>query len=169
MNNVAHEHQLDAWNDLESWPPSGDRQRLAGQLVQSLEGATVLLAGAQNSNQQPPGSGFSAQDPTAISAQSEPFVKVSEQTYVAIRALNLNSANRSIEVALPSEVSTLGTKWMNSEQTFKLHLQVNAAGAEQIQSQVDVKYSQALDGAEQVSNGNAGKSLISCLDLLQTS
>lgn len=139
---MASEHQLDAWLDLVP-VLAGERQRIAGQLVQSLEGATVLLAGAQ-------GSQASVEDESA-------FVKVTENAYVTIRSLalqtnnNNNGAsqaiNQSLEASFPSETSTLGTKWMNAGQRFTLHLQAAssslaaAAAAEQQPAQVDVKYS----------------------------
>lgn len=52
-------------------------------------------------------------------------MKSTECAYVAIRTLNVGpqQVNRTLELSFPSELSTLGTKWMNSEQKFTLHLQ----------------------------------------------
>lgn len=158
VNNLAHEHQLDAWLDLAQI--SGERQRVSGQFVQAIEGASVLLAGASqqhssnNNNQQQQQQHSTDQ----VNPGSEDLVKFSENVYVTIRSLpisipnnsnNNNLQNRSLEVSFPSEASAFGFWWMNNQQRFTLHLQataaqqqlVNSASLEQ-SSQVDVKYPQ---------------------------
>lgn len=161
VNNLGHEHQTDAWLDLAQIP--GERQRVSGQLVQAIEGAAVLLAGA---SQFSPSSG-QPHSRNEVSQTSEEFVKVTENVLVTIRSLpvqagdnNQQQVNRSIEVAFPSETSTLGTSWMNNEQRFTLHLQVTPLVNNLLeQSQVDVKYPQLQEQADQ----SLGKFL--CLSL----
>lgn len=122
---------MDAWLDL-----ANDRQRIAGQLVQSLEGALVLLAGTQQSSQaaptkQPTGA-FPASGSDAAPDQ-QPFVKLTERAYATIRSAALPAAtNQStggqLELSFPSESSTLGTGWMDAEQRFTLRLQSSSSG-----------------------------------------
>jgi len=131
--------------------------------VQSLEGATVQLASAQASPAHPSG-----QQRAAAADESE-FVKVTENAYVTIRSLALQqqqqqpagapmepqSLNRTIEVSFPSETSTLGTKWMNAEQKFTLHLQVSLAPDSQVQP--DLKYPSDEAQQQQQQQLNSGK------------
>lgn len=157
---MAHEHQLDAWLDLAQI--SGERQRVSGQFVQAIEGASVLLAGASqqhssnNNNQQQ-----QQHSTDQVNPSTEDLVKFSENVYVTIRSLpisipnNNNLQNRSLEVSFPSETSTFGFWWMNNQQRFTLHLQaaaqqqlVNSASLEQ-SAQVDVKYPQQQQQQQQ--------------------
>lgn len=135
INNLALEPHSDAWLDLSS-EVANERQRIAGQLVQSLESAAVLLASTLGGA----AGGDSAQ-------QAEAFVKTSESAYVSVRTLNPRrqqqqqqqqsrevpqegAGNRSIEVSFPTETSLFGTKWMGSQpQKFTLHLQTSMLAA----------------------------------------
>ena len=126
-NNLAGEHQLDAWFDLST--ANSERQRVAGQLVSGLESACVLLAGTL---QQQPQSGA-----------QENFHKVTESVYVAIQSYSLDlhdqqqeqqqqqfnrpplNQSNTFQVTFPSQASVLGTKWMSSEQRFTLNLQAS--------------------------------------------
>lgn len=138
---------MDAWLDLAQ--VQDERQRIAGQLMQNLESATVLLAGAQTMNSY----GFDEptllpQDINSLEDQASQarmgeqaeqqnnnnnprhsFLKVTENVYVAIRSLALRPQviNQTLELSLPSKTSTLGTKWMDMEQKFTLHLQATSA------------------------------------------
>lgn len=155
VNNLAHEHQTDAWLDLA--PLLGERQRVSGQFVQAIEAASVLLAGTSpqqnliNSNIQQ----------SDVAGSNEDFVKLSEHVYVTIRSVPITSnlQNQSIEVSFPSETSTLGSWWMNNQQRFTLRLQatqlVNSAPSDQ--SPADVKYSQQQQQLEQSSEQFGGK------------
>lgn len=145
VNNLAHEHQTEAWLDLTSI--SGERQRVSGQFVQAIETASGLLAGATSQQHLINGNNQQQQQSQQLDGSSnEDFVKLSENVYVTIRSVPISSnlQNRSIEVSFPSETGSLGFWWMNSQQRFTLHLQaaqpVNSASLEQ--SQVDVKYPQ---------------------------
>lgn len=62
------------------------------------------------------------------------FVKISDNVFVTVRSISLagnsqrlggNPVNRTIELSFPSDTSTLGTRWMNLDQRFTLHLQAS--------------------------------------------
>lgn len=86
--------------------------------MSSLEQASVLLAGALNQQRERP--------PNVMLADND-FLKITENVYLAIRSVNVPigqaSEFNSTEVAFPSAASTLGTRWMDSEQRFALNLQ----------------------------------------------
>lgn len=112
-------------------PIAGERQHLVGQLVQDLEAASVQLAGALNSSaqqqQQKPN-----QPDTSTTMGQESFVKVTDNVYVTIKSFALQPdqagyINRSFEASFPSETSLLGTRWMNNQQSFTMHLQASGA------------------------------------------
>lgn len=117
VNNLAHEQQSDAWADLaanEQELGVVERPaRLAGQLVQTLESALVLLAGSQAAN-------------------SNEYVRLTENVYVSIGPLDQqNGSSKPIEVSLPIESSLLGTKWMGASERLTLHLQASGLSGSQ--------------------------------------
>ena len=134
ISNLLNEQHAEAWLDLapsssstNSNAQSGERQRVAGQLLAGLESGCVLLAGALQQQQQPP----PQQRPTG-SGNLEDFQKVTEHVYVAIQsfALDLKQAGSSqrLQVTFPSQTSLLGSRWMNSDQRFTLNLQASNLG-----------------------------------------
>lgn len=150
-NNLLHEHHLDAWQDL----AAGERQRVLGQLVQDLEAASVQLAGVLSATSADPAPTTTT---TGTTIGQESFVKVTDDVYVTIKSFALEpdqagNINRSFEASFPSESSLLGTRWMNNEQSFTMHLQASGGpSASGFQAQaaspgeagaqvVDVKYS----------------------------
>ena len=115
-SNLASERHLEAWRDLAA---ASQQQRVAGQLLASAEQAAVLLAAALGAT-----SGAAAnQQQAAFSEQEESFLKVTENAYVAIRQLAMQTG-APVQVTMPSRQSLLATKWMASpEQRITLHLQ----------------------------------------------
>lgn len=89
--------------------------------MQSLELAAIQLAGSQPS------------DAASSSInQEENFVKLNENTYISISNLRVqqqqqqaNGWNKTLDLLFPNPSSMLGTKWMNSQQRFTLHLQTD--------------------------------------------
>lgn len=152
ISNLSGEQQEEAWHDLAT--ASGERQRVAGQLVASLEGACVLLAGAL---QQSPPRSSSAFD-SGAPAQLVDFHKSSEFVYVAVHSFPLLGAagaplnqgaqaaaangTAKFQVTFPQPASVLGTKWMNSEQRFTLNLQA-APGQESEPGKLTVRLEEA--------------------------
>lgn len=127
VGGLSHEQHAEAWLDLAS--QLGERQRTAGQLVVGLEQAAVLMAGAlggqeASSSQQH----LEATNEQAAERLPGNFLKVTENSYVAIRSLAAAAgpAKQALEVTFPSPASVLGTRWMDSEQSFTLHLQTQA-------------------------------------------
>lgn len=127
VNNLASEFHQDAWSDLTELH-GASRQQVAGQLVQALEGASVLLAA--HIQQQPLhlSSGRMAQQ--ALDSSETLFSRQTENVIVSIRSisLQLNDArrsNRSLELSLSNELNMFGTKWTNLDQQFTLHLRAS--------------------------------------------
>lgn len=123
-----------------------ERQRLASQLVVSVESAAVLLAGAlsqtHHAHLASGGAGApeaaapaESRDAEAAAADSSlAYLRVTESAYVSIKSLGLvgetdlddddegvapklRAANRSFELVFPSARALLGTKWAPAEPT----------------------------------------------------
>lgn len=148
VNNLASEHQSDAWSDLAEF--AGSRQRVAGQLVQSLESGLVLFAalipgsipGSQQQQQQ---------QQQSIPSSTTIYSRLHENIFVSIRSIPIdtstlaNGANKSIELSFPSDqansmsfnlYSQAGLSWWQQmDQRFNLHLQVSSASNGQQQQQ----------------------------------
>lgn len=123
ISNLSDDVHIDAWLDLKDI--QGARQRIAGQLIKSLESASVLLAGTLQQQANP----LNNDDETTL------FIRQSDNVIVSISSIALpfplpsqtgtNKLNKSIELIVPKETGFLGFKWMNLDQRFTLHLQAS--------------------------------------------
>lgn len=130
MSNLSHDElHRDAWLDLDSSGPR-ERQRVAGQLVASLEQAAVLLAGALSQPQQSAHSALQQEAGDQLQ-QAADFLKVSENVLLTIRSVAValsapgEPAARPARLGLPTAQSVLGTRWMGAEQRLALTLQAS--------------------------------------------
>jgi len=164
VSNLANEQlHLDAWLDL---APEKQQRLVAAGLVSSLEQAAVLLAGALNDQQQQLAAKLANSEPSGKLAGQQELVKATENVLLAIRSVSVPLApqqqqqqQQQTEASLsqfncsptsfPSAASTLGTRWMNSEQKFSLNLQATHAPAHQLPAQQD-NAGQTLEGGQQI-------------------
>ena len=112
----------DAWLDLSR----GEQQRVAAQLVTSVENATVLLASCCSGAA---GSSDALAAPSDASAQSaapsrELYARSAQNSHVAVRALHLRAHAAPQRVSFPSASSLLASSWsLDDSQRFSLSLQ----------------------------------------------